>query len=125
MTGPDGDRRPAPRESTGAPGRAAAPRPPGGHADPPARLTAFQRAVVDVVAALEPGDVIGYADVAREAGHPGAGQAVANVLRRVPGLPWWRVVPVSGRLCRTHAPVQQPLLEAEGHHVDDRRLLDP
>lgn len=128
MTGP-GAAHPGgaadPSIATPAADRRTAPRPPGGHADPPERLTAFQRAVVDVVAALEPGDVIGYADVAHEAGHPGAGQAVANVLRRVPGLPWWRVVPVSGRLYRTHAPVQQSLLEAEGHDFDDRRLLDP
>lgn len=87
-------------------------------------MTAFQRHVVDVVAALRPGDVIGYADVAHEAGHPGAGQAVANVLRRVPGLPWWRVVPVDGRLYRTHAPIQQPLLEAEGHRFRDRLLVE-
>lgn len=101
-----------------------APRPPGGRPDHPEELTEFQRDVVEVVTALEPGDVIGYADVAREAGHPGAGQAVANVLRRVPGLPWWRVVPASGRLYRTHAPIQQPLLEAEGHRFEDRRMLE-
>lgn len=101
-----------------------APRPPGGHLVHPDRLTDFQSKVVAVVAALRPGDVIGYADVAREAGHPGAGQAVANVLRRVPGLPWWRVVPASGRLYRTHAPIQQPLLEAEGHRFEDRRMLE-
>lgn len=100
------------------------PRPPGGHLDHPDELTSFQRSVVAVVAALQPGDLIGYADVAREAGHPGAGQAVANVLRRVPGLPWWRVVPASGRLYRTHAPIQQPLLEAEGHRFEDRRMLE-
>ncbi|HKJ55572.1 MAG TPA: MGMT family protein [Nitriliruptoraceae bacterium] len=101
------------------------PLPPGGAPTPPSSLTSFQAAVVQVVAALEPGDLAGYAEVAREAGHPGAGQAVANVLRTVPGLPWWRVVPASGRLYRTHAPVQQPLLEAEGHCFDDRRITPP
>jgi len=59
----------------------------------------------------------------------GAAQAVANVLRRVPDLPWWRVVPTSGRLYRTHAPTQQPLLEAEGVAVVaapfDVAALDP
>lgn len=78
-----------------------------------------------VVADLSAGEVLTYAEVALEAGHPGAGQAVANVLRRVPDLPWWRVVPAGGRLYRTHAHVQQPLLEAEGHLVEDRRLLPP
>lgn len=86
--------------------------------------TAFQRAVVAAVAALEPGDLVTYGDVAEEIGRPGSGQAVANVLRRAADLPWWRVVPGDGRLYRTHAPVQQPLLEAEGHVVDeDRRVL--
>ena len=84
-------------------------------------MTPFQQHVVEVMAALEPGDVLTYAEVAMEAGHPGAAQAVANVLRRVPGLPWWRVVPTSGRLYRTHAPTQRPLLEAEGVRVDDDR----
>lgn len=97
------------------------PLPPGGHPEPPERLTPFQRSVVSVVASLRPGDVVTYTEVALEAGHPGAGQAVANVLRRVPGLPWWRVVPSSGRLYRTHAPVQRPLLEAEGVEVGDDR----
>ena len=36
------------------------------------------------------------------------------MLRRVPDLPWWRVVPAGGRLYRTHAPTQAPLLRAEG-----------
>ncbi len=98
-----------------------APLPPGGHPDPPERLTDFQRRVVAVVEATRPGDVLTYAEVALEADHPGSAQAVANVLRRVPGLAWWRVVPTSGRLYRTHAPTQAPLLAAEGVRVDDDR----
>ncbi len=97
--------------------------PPGGHPDPPETLTVFQRRVVAVVEATRAGDVLTYAEVALEAGHPGSAQAVANVLRRVPGLPWWRVVPTSGRLYRTHAPTQAPKLAAEGVRVDaDRRV---
>ena len=99
----------------------APPLPPGGHAEPPERLTSFQAHVVAVVEATSPGDVLTYTEVALEAGHPGSAQAVANVLRRVPGLPWWRVVPTSGRLYRTHAPTQAPLLRAEGVHVDEDR----
>lgn len=97
------------------------PLPPGGHPEPPDRLTTFQTHVVEVVEATAPGDVLTYTEVALEAGHPGSAQAVANVLRRVPGLPWWRVVPTSGRLYRTHAPTQAPLLAAEGVHVDEDR----
>ena len=84
---------------------------PGGLSDRP---TAFQTAVIAVVGGLEAGDVLTYAEVALEAGHPGAGQAVANVLRRADGLPWWRVVPSGGRLYGSHAPVQAPLLRADG-----------
>lgn len=101
----------------------AKPLPPGGHADPPEELTAFQTAVVDVVRGLAPGEVVTYAEVALEAGRPGSAQAVANVLRRVPGLPWWRVVPSTGRLYRTHAPTQIPLLAAEGVAVDEERRV--
>ena len=80
--------------------------------------------MVAVVADLRPGDVLTYGEVAREAGHPGAAQAVANVLRTVPDLPWWRVVPTSGRLYRTHAPLQRPLLEADGVTVAaDRHVV--
>jgi methylated-DNA-protein-cysteine methyltransferase related protein len=100
-----------------------APLPPGGSAQPPDRLTAYQAAVADVVRSLARGEVLTYGEVAVEAGHPGSAQAVANVLRRVPGLPWWRVIPVSGRLYRTHAPVQAPLLRAEGVPVDDDRRV--
>jgi methylated-DNA-protein-cysteine methyltransferase related protein len=95
------------------------PLPPGGSPEPPAGpLTAFQHAVVRVVRQLDHGEVLSYAEVAEEAGYPGSAQAVANVLRRVPGLPWWRVVPSTGRLYRTHAPVQRPLLESEGVEID-------
>ncbi len=85
--------------------------------------TAFQRAVVDAVTRLRPGELLTYGELAEEIGRPGSAQAVANVLRSAPGLPWWRVLPADGRLYRTHAPVQVPLLEAEGHLVDDERRL--
>ncbi|HSF84955.1 MAG TPA: MGMT family protein [Acidimicrobiia bacterium] len=93
--------------------------PPGGFPNPPDEPTPFQRAVVAVVSSLEAGDVATYADVAAEAGHPGSAQAVANVLRQIPGLPWWRVIPSSGRLYRTHRARQEPLLRAEGVVIDD------
>ena len=101
------------------------PRPPGADERPPDQpLTEFQRAVVAVVGSLAAGEVVTYADVAVEVGRPGAAQAVANVLRRVDGLPWWRIIPTSGRLYRSHAPTQRPLLEAEGVAVGpDRRVL--
>lgn len=77
-----------------------------------------------MVLALGSGDLATYREIAEQLGRPAAAQAVANVLRSAPDLPWWRVTPSDGRLYRTHAPVQQPLLEAEGHTVDgERRVL--
>lgn len=101
------------------------PLPGGGHADPPDRLTPFQQRVADVVGALPPGELLTYGEVALEAGHPGAGQAVANVLRRVPGLAWWRVVSSDGRVYCQHREAATPLLQAEGHRVDDEGRVRP
>lgn len=102
--------------------------PPGGIPDPPSDPTPFQAAVIGVVAGIPRGEVLTYAEVAEEAGHPGSSQAVSNVLRRVPDLPWWRVIPSTGRLYRTHQPVQRDLLRAEGVDIDEggrvRRMLD-
>lgn len=89
------------------------------------RLTPFQQAVVDVVAALTPGDLATFAEVGEAAGRELGGQAVANVLRGVPDLPWWRVLPASGRLYRDLARLQAPMLRAEGHRVDDHRRVHP
>jgi methylated-DNA-protein-cysteine methyltransferase-like protein len=101
------------------------PLPGGGYAEPPGELTPFQRRVCDVVRDLRPGELLTYGEVAVEAGHPGAGQAVANVLRRVPGLPWWRVLPSGGRLYRQHREAATPLLQAEGHEVDEEGRVRP
>jgi len=87
--------------------------------------TPFQQAVVDAVCALRPGDLVTYADLAGELGRPGGAQAVANVLRSAPEVPWWRVLPSDGRLYRSHAPVQAPILEAEGHLIDEARRVVP
>ena len=85
--------------------------------------TPFQRAVVTAVRALGPGELVSYGDLADEIGRPGAAQAIANVLRCAPDVPWWRVVPGDGRLYCSHAPVQAPLLEAEGHRIDEHRRI--
>ena len=57
-----------------------------------------------------------YGDVS-----PGAPRFAGTVLFGAdePDLPWWRVIPADGRLYRSHAPIQAPLLAAEGHHIDD------
>jgi alkylated DNA nucleotide flippase Atl1 len=87
--------------------------------------TPFQAAVVQFISRLEPGDLATYAEVAEAIGRPGAGQAVANVLRRAPDVPWWRVVPSDGRIYRSHRPVQISRLRAEGHQVEDDGHITP
>lgn len=101
------------------------PLPGGGHVEPPEELTPFQQHVCEVVRSLRTGELMTYGEVALEAGHPGAGQAVANVLRRVPGLPWWRVLPTDGRLYRQHREAATPMLQAEGHVVDEAGRVRP
>lgn len=61
--------------------------------------SAFHQAVLAVVAEVPQGVVVTYAEVAAEAGHPGAARAVGTVLRRMAEpVPWWRVVTADGRL---------------------------
>ncbi len=85
--------------------------------------TDFERAVIAVLTATEPGDVLSYGDVAAEAGYPGAARAVGNILARIEGLPWWRVVTAAGRL-KPHDPDEQArLLAAEGVACRDGRVV--
>lgn len=82
----------------------------------------FTDAVVAVLEALEPGEVMAYGEVATEAGYPGAARAVGNLLRTVPGLPWWRVVNAVGRLAPGNEEEQAQLLRAEGVKVVNGRV---
>lgn len=89
-------------------------------------VTPFRRRVHAVVTGLSPGEVVTYGEVAVEAGHPGAARAVGSALRGVgDALPWWRVVPASGRLVEHLAPRQSLLLRAEGVTVVDGRVRAP
>jgi methylated-DNA-protein-cysteine methyltransferase related protein len=82
----------------------------------------FADQVRAVVASIPAGDVLTYGEVAAEAGVPGAARAVGNVLAASEGLPWWRVVPASGRLAPDLAARQAELLRAEGVTVSDGRI---
>jgi len=86
-------------------------------------LTDFERAVVTVLLATGVGDVMSYGDVAAEAGYPGAARAVGGVLRRIDGLPWWRVVNAAGRLIPHDPERQAALLRAEGTPVTGGRVV--
>jgi methylated-DNA-protein-cysteine methyltransferase-like protein len=90
----------------------------------------FEDAVVAVLRSTAPGDVMSYGEVAAEAGRPGAARAVGNILSRVEGLPWWRVVTASGRLIPHDPDEQARRLAAEGvrcchgHVVVDQGEVD-
>lgn len=85
-------------------------------------MTDFEDAVIAIISALEPGDVVTYGEVAAEAGYPGAARAVGTVLRTSEGLPWWRVVGSGGRI-RTPEPDRQiRLLTDEGVLVINKRV---
>lgn len=88
-----------------------------------ANRVSFEPAVVDVVAALEPGDIMTYGEVAAEAGYPGAARAVGRVLKATDGLPWWRIVTSTGRLVPGLEVRHTKLLEAEGITVKDGRIV--
>jgi methylated-DNA-protein-cysteine methyltransferase-like protein len=86
-------------------------------------VTEFERRVRAVIGALRPGEIATYGEVAEEAGHPGAGRAVGNILADSEDLPWWRVVAASGRLVPGHEAEQARRLRAEGVTVTRGRIV--
>jgi methylated-DNA-protein-cysteine methyltransferase-like protein len=75
----------------------------------------LEAAVVRVLDALEPGDVVTYGEVALEAGYPGRARAVGRILSHSGGAhPWWRVVDASGRLVPGHEEEQARRLAEDG-----------
>jgi methylated-DNA-protein-cysteine methyltransferase-like protein len=86
-----------------------------------AAVTPLERDVVEVLRALQPGEVVTYGEVAEEAGHPGRARAVGRILAAgVDGAAWWRVVAASGRLVPGLEVEQAALLRAEGVEVGER-----
>ena len=88
-------------------------------------MGAFEDRVTAVISGLQPGEVVTYGEVAREAGYPGAARAVGNVLATADGLPWWRVVLSTGRLAAANPVEQARRLRAEGVDVRDGRVVFP
>jgi len=82
----------------------------------------FTEAVIAVLDRLAPGEVMAYGEVAAEAGFPGAGRAVGNLLRTTPGLPWWRVVTANGRLVPGHEADHAARLRSEGVRIARGRV---
>lgn len=83
----------------------------------------FTARVLAVVAAVPAGELVTYGEVAVEAGRPGAARAVGTIMRRHGAeVPWWRVVPASGRLATHLVERQAAALQAEGVDVVDGRV---
>ena len=86
--------------------------------------SSFVRDATAVIAALAPGEVVSYGDVAHDAGRPGAARAVGALLAGTQAdLPWWRVVRADGRLVASDSRQQAARLRAEGVEVRDGRVV--
>ena len=83
----------------------------------------FTAAVIATIDAIPRGEISTYGEVAQESGYPGAARAVGNLLRTVPGLPWWRVITSTGRLVPDKEAEHARLLRAEGIGVTNRRVM--
>jgi methylated-DNA-protein-cysteine methyltransferase-like protein len=83
----------------------------------------FRARVVAAIEALAPGEVVSYGELAAQAGYPGAARGVGAVLAHSDGLPWWRVVTVTGRLVPGHEIEQTERLAAEGVAVTGGRVV--
>ena len=83
-------------------------------------MSEFADDVTAVVRTIPSGTVLSYAEVAAEAGRPGAARGVGSVLRSDDSvdLPWWRVVDSAGRISSPSPERQARLLESEGWRVE-------
>lgn len=73
-----------------------------------------ERRIVDVLMALQEGEVTTYGDVAEVAGYPRQARLVGRILGTTDvEVPWWRVVNAAGRLVPGHEREQAALLAEE------------
>jgi methylated-DNA-protein-cysteine methyltransferase related protein len=81
------------------------------------------RRILDVILALQPGEVVSYGDIAEVAGYPRQSRLVGRILATSDlDLPWWRVVNAAGRLVPGHEREQAALLRGEDVVVRDGRV---
>jgi len=90
----------------------------------------FDHQVWQVVAAIPPGRVMGYGEVARAAGFPRYSRMVSAALGRSPEpLPWFRVVRSNRTLAfevgSSSYREQAQLLKQEGIRFDGLRIIEP
>ncbi len=73
-----------------------------------------ERRIIDVILALQPGEVVSYGDIADVAGYPKLSRLVGRILATSDlDVPWWRVVNSAGRLVPGHEREQADLLRGE------------
>lgn len=87
--------------------------------------TKFTARVATVVRRIPRGKVASYGQVAALAGAPRAARMVGYALRRLDGVPWWRVVAADGRIAvREPASMREQArrLAAEGVRVREGRV---
>jgi methylated-DNA-protein-cysteine methyltransferase-like protein len=81
------------------------------------------RRIIDVIRAVQPGEVVTYGDIAEVAGYPRMSRLVGRILAITDDdLPWWRVVNSVGRLVPGNEREQSQLLRAEGVVVEGGRV---
>jgi methylated-DNA-protein-cysteine methyltransferase-like protein len=84
-----------------------------------------ERRILDVLRALDEGEVTTYGDIAEVAGYPKQARLVGRILATTDvEVPWWRVVNAAGRIVSGHPDEQADLLRAEGVVVVDHRVTD-
>ena len=73
-----------------------------------------ERRILDVIMALQPGEVVTYGDIAEVAGYPKLSRLVGHILATTEiDVPWWRVVNSAGRLVPGHERKQTAMLREE------------
>jgi methylated-DNA-protein-cysteine methyltransferase-like protein len=84
-----------------------------------------ERRIVDVLMALQDGEVSTYGDIAEVAGYPKQSRLVGRILQTTEfEVPWWRVVNAAGRLVPGHEREQAALLREEDVIVRNGRVVD-
>lgn len=84
-----------------------------------------ERRIVDVLMALQEGEVTTYGDVAEVAGYPRNARLVGRILATTDvDVPWWRVVNSTGRLVPGHERRQIRLLREEDVIIRDGHVKE-
>ena len=83
-----------------------------------------QQRIVDVLMALDDGEVTTYGDVAEVAGYPRNARLVGRILATTDiDVPWWRVVNAQGQLVANDPRLQTALLSEENVVVRSGRIV--